>query len=206
MTSAVSKSRTVYTLLDGGSAPRLDVPKSPVWSQNWVLPGTPNLFVTANTACLVDFQLCQNINNYRQGFVIQHLKHLAVVTFLAHPLLWAKHKLKGLSVILFGMPWRIPIGVEWILYLEGTIIYGLGLAGLFMLVRYRHASYRIMYFGALLLGFFTASVIMFVFVHFEFRYALHLRLVLFFLPFWVTNLLSMRFPPKGNTYPHCRPI
>ncbi len=178
---------------------------------HWIMPNSGKvIFKAGNTACLVDFQLCQAVNQNLNNSMLNtgHIKTLVIATLIAHPLLWAKHRFKHLIYLWTGSYWKIDNWRNVRLLIEGAVVLGMGIFGLFLLWRYRTFSYQSRFFFYFTIGILFASFLMFCLVHYEFRYSLQLRLFLFFLPFWVLELAKMRQFNRGvnRKFVHGHPV
>lgn len=168
-----------------------------LWFNHWAFPERA-VYPASNTACLVDFQLCEILDRQSHMMHLSIARNLVLATMVGHPLLWAKARLRALSYLWVGLPWKISSLSDVLRYAEGVFLLLSLLAGICLLWQYRGSSAQFRMFTCFIVGFLIYSAIIVAIIHFEFRYSLSLRFFSFFLPFWV---LSFALNPSQSDDP-----
>ncbi len=138
----------------------------------------PSWAHAANAQCHADPELCAELYARFGEEVFGKLKPLAIVTTILHPIAVARVKLAGFSWLWWGKSYA-ELRAHKAALVEGLALLGAGLFGVVLLAWRgfcaRHPAYLIA--GVVVLVVLAQNLVMFTFVHFEWRYSLPLRVL-----------------------------
>jgi len=156
------------------------------WISYWRPDQTlPTFLRGGNTACVLDPPLCRLVQS-NPGIFTPRARTLQLAVFLREPAGWLAHRMSNLSWLWVGRPWVPPPDATWrdyAAYVEGAVyLAALLLSSGLLLASLRRPDLRyrrlmLLLHGAIVLLYFGANGVMFLFVHYEQRYSLPLRVM-----------------------------
>jgi len=165
------------------------------WSAIWKPDSSANrLYVNLgiNIPCHVDPKTCEALQQSEvlrndKQFAQTFFKRLTVVTFLTHPVSWYMHRAKYFHVFWFGSTWEALFSKHKWRFAEGTLLLA---AAVFSVVAGIAAARRtnakrlrlfLIYIGTFALF----NLVLFTFLHLQYRYSIFIRLFCAYLPVWI---------------------